>query len=146
MTDFIMIAKTQMGLEEVLYNELKELGARDIKVLNRAVSFIGDKGFMYKANFCLRTAIRLLKPIKSFNVDNEITLYNESKKIKWDNYISLNNTISVSAAINSNNFKHSHYVSLKVKDSIVDYFRDNYKGKRPDVNTKFPDIKINVHI
>ena len=146
MTDFIMIAKTQMGLEEVLYNELKELGARDIKVLNRAVSFIGDKGFMYKANFCLRTAIRVLKPIKSFNVNNEISLYNESKKIKWDNYISLNNTISVSAAINSKNFKHSHYVSLKVKDSIVDYFRDNYKGKRPDVNTKSPDIKINVHI
>ena len=64
----------------------------------------------------------------------------------YNNYISLNNTISVSAAINSNNFKHSHYVSLKVKDSIVDYFRDNYKGKRPDVNTKSPDIKINVHI
>ena len=146
MEDFKMIATTQMGLEEILSTELQALGGKEVTTLNRAVSFVGDLGFMYKANLCLRTAIRILKPIETIEVNSDVELYKKAKRIEWDRFISLNDTIAVSAAVNSSFFNHSHYVALKVKDAIVDYFRDNYKGKRPDVNVKRPDIRVNIHI
>ena len=139
--NFNMIAKTQLGLEEILSDELLKLGAQDVQVLNRAVSFVGDLGFMYKANLNLRTAIRILKPIYKFTARRDIDLYEEAKKLDWSKYISVDNTIAVNAAVYSDFFNHSHYVALKVKDAIVDYFRDLTKGRRPDVNTKNPDVR-----
>ena len=144
--NFTMIAKTQLGLEGVLARELSHLGAQDVKTLNRAVSFVGDLGFMYKANLNLRTAIRILKPIYKFDARRDVDLYDKAKKLDWVKYISIENTISVNAAVNSDFFNHSHYVALKVKDAIVDYFRDLTKGSRPDVDTKNPDVRINIHI
>lgn len=146
MENFQMIAKTQLGLEEVLAEELKQLGAQDVEILNRAVGFVGDLGFMYKANLCLRTAIRILKPIHKLTARRDVQLYEEAKKFEWDQYIDVNNTIAVNAAVNSDFFNHSHYVALKVKDAIADYFRDKTRGKRPSVDTKNPDVRINVHI
>ena len=146
MQNFKMIAKTQLGLEEILAEELRQLGAQEITVLNRAVSFVGDLGFMYKANLCLRTAIRILQPIHQLTARRDVQLYEEVKKFDWDQYIDLNNTIAVNAAVNSDFFNHSHYVALKVKDGIVDYFRDKSRGKRPNVDVKNPDVRINVHI
>ena len=144
--NFNMIAKTQLGLEEILSDELLKLGAQDVQVLNRAVSFVGDVGFMYKANLNLRTAIRILKPIYKFSARKDEDLYLEVKKIDWSKYISVDKTIAVNASVYSDFFNHSHYVALKVKDAIVDYFRDLTKGRRPNVNTKNPDIRINIHI
>lgn len=141
-----MIAKTQLGLEEVLADELKALGAQEVAIHNRAVGFVGDLGFMYKANLNLRTAIRVLKPIHKLTVRRDIELYEKAKLVEWDKYIDVNNTIAVNAAVNSDFFNHSHYVALKVKDAIVDYFRDKTRGKRPNVDTKNPDVRINVHI
>jgi len=146
MQNFKMIAKTQLGLEEVLLEELRQLGAQEVNVLNRAVSFVGDLGFMYKANLCLRTAIRILQPIHQLIARTDVQLYEEAKKFEWDHYIDLNNTIAVNAAVNSDFFNHSHYVALKVKDAIVDYFRNKSRGKRPNVDVKNPDVRINVHI
>ena len=146
MQNFKMIAKTQLGLEEILAEELRQLGAQEITVLNRAVSFVGDLGFMYKANLCLRTAIRILQPIHQLTARRDVQLYEELKKFDWDRYIDLNNTIAVNAAVNSDFFNHSHYVALKVKDAIVDFFRDKSKGSRPNVDVKNPDVRINVHI
>ena len=146
MQNFKMIAKTQLGLEEVLAEELRQLGAQEVTVLNRAVSFVGDLGFMYKANICLRTAIRILQPIHQLTARRDVQLYEEAKKFEWDQYIDVNNTIAVNAAVNSDFFNHSHYVALKVKDAIVDYFRDKSRGKRPNVDVKNPDVRINVHI
>ena len=83
--NFYMLAKTMFGLEEVLAEELKLLGAQNIKIMNRAVSFKGDKGFMYKANLNLRTALRILKPIKHFQAHNEKELYKEIYNIDWPN-------------------------------------------------------------
>lgn len=145
-TNFEMIAKTQLGLESVLAQELRDLGAIDVKELNRAVSFVGDMGFMYKANLNLRTAIRVLKPIYQFVARKEDDLYNQAYNFDWSKFISVDNTIAVNAAIHSDFFNHSHYVALKVKDAIVDYFRDLTKGKRPNVDTKNPDVRINIHI
>ena len=146
MQNFKMIAKTQLGLEEVLLEELRQLGAQELNVLNRAVSFVGDLGFMYKANLCLRTAIRILQPIHQLIARTDVQLYEEAKKFEWDHYIDVNNTIAVNAAVNSDFFNHSHYVALKVKDAIVDYFRNKTRGKRPNVDVKNPDVRINVHI
>ncbi|MDG1190170.1 MAG: THUMP domain-containing protein [Flavobacteriales bacterium] len=141
-----MIAKTQLGLEEVLAEELKQLGAMDVEVLNRAVSFVGDIGFMYKANLNLRTAIRILKPVFNFTARKDVELYEKALELDWQKYISVDNTIAVNAVVHSDFFNHSHYVALKVKDAIVDYFRNLTKGRRPDVDTKNPDIRINIHV
>ncbi len=144
--NFQMTATTLFGLEEVLAKELRDLGAQEVKLGNRSVSFQGDKGFMYKANIALRTAIRVLKPIKRFKVRDEEDLYKKVKQIRWDKYLEVDGSFIINAAIHqtqvSNN---SHYVTLKTKDAIVDYFREKYE-KRPDIDAKYPDLTIHVHI
>ena len=73
--NFEIIAKTLFGMESLLANELTTLGAQKVRIGNRMVSFYGDKGFIYKSNLSLRTAIRILKPILQFNASNEFELY-----------------------------------------------------------------------
>ena len=145
-TDFKMVATTIFGLETLLADELRNLGAQDVEQGIRSVSFKGDTGFMYKANIALRTAIRILKPIKVTKIYDEEDLYDAVKKIKWDEYLSVDGSFSIGAVVNSPNFtNNSHYIALKSKDAIADYFRDKYQ-KRPDVDLDYPDLKIHVHI
>ena len=143
--NFKMVAKTLYGFEELLANELRNLGAMEVKPGVRNVSFVGDKGFMYKANLGLRTAIKILKPIKTFRVTSEQDLYNRIYKINWEKYLSKDGSLAVDATVHSNIFKHSKYIALKTKDAIVDKFRDTV-GERPNIDLRFPDLKINVHI
>ena len=143
--NFTMVAKTLFGFEELLSKELIQLGARDVKSGVRNVSFSGDTGFMYKANLGLRTAIKILKPIKSFRVSNEQDLYDQVYKMDWDQYLKPTGTLAIDATVHSQIFTHSLYIALKTKDAIVDKFR-NTTGVRPDVDLQFPDLKINVHI
>ncbi|MDG1013873.1 MAG: THUMP domain-containing protein [Flavobacteriaceae bacterium] len=143
--NFKMVAKTMYGLEELLAKELTQLGAQAVKIGVRHVSFVGDKGFMYKANLGLRTAIKILKPIANFKVINETELYNKIYSISWENYLKSNGSLAVGATLNGDNFRHSQYVALKTKDAIVDRFRDN-TGERPNVDLRFPDLKIDIHI
>ncbi len=140
-----MVAKTLFGFEELLANELIQLGAQDVSTGVRNVSFVGDKGFMYKANLALRTAIKILKPIHSFKVKNEQDLYDQIYKMDWTPYLKPTGTLAVDATINSTVFKHSLYIAQKTKDAIVDKFR-NTTGERPNVDLRFPDLKVNVHI
>lgn len=143
--NFNMLAKTLFGFEDLLANELTQLGASDVKTGVRSVSFSGDKGFMYKANLGLRTAIKILKPIKTFTVNNEKDLYDNLYKMSWDQYVKPSGTIAVDATIHSELFTNSLYIAQKTKDAIVDKFRDT-TGERPNVDLKFPDLKVNVHI
>lgn len=144
--NFKMTAITMQGLEDVLVTELTNLGAQDVEKGVRSVSFVGDKGFMYKANIALRTAIRILKPIKRFKVYDEEDLYEFLQKINWEEYMSVDSTFAIGSVVNSKNFTtNSHYISLKSKDAIADYFRHKYH-KRPNVDVKHPDVKIHVHI
>jgi len=144
--NFKMVATTIFGLEEVLATELRNLGAQHVEIGIRNVSFSGDKGFMYKANMALRTAIRILKPIKRFKVFDEDDLYKKLQQIDWERIMSVESTFAIGAVVNSKNFTtNSHYISLKSKDAIADYFRHKYH-KRPNVDVKHPDIKIHVHI
>lgn len=143
--NFKMVAKTMFGFEEILEKELLKLGAINIEKGVRNVSFEGDKGFMYKANLCLRTAIKILKPIHSFKVRDEQDLYDKIYKMDWEAYMSHSSTFAIDATVNSEKFNHSLFIALKTKDAIADKFR-NTEGKRPDVDLKYPDLRINIHI
>lgn len=140
-----LIAKTFFGLEEVLAEELKALGAVKIIKHNRAVSFHGDKELMYRANYQLRTALRVLKPLWKFNVRTTKSLYRSIKEYKWEKIFQVNDTFAIDAVVSSNYFKHSKYTALKVKDAIADRFRAKF-DKRPSVDVDNPTIRIHVHI
>jgi putative N6-adenine-specific DNA methylase len=143
--EFEITAKSLKGFEQILANEIKELGGKDINIQNRAVRFKGNKKLLYKANLHLRTALRILVPIWKFKVRNENDLYKNVKNIYWDKYLTTNNTFAIDAIVNSDLFNHSKYISYKTKDAIADFFRDKF-GKRPNVDIENPDLKINVHI
>lgn len=143
--NFKMVAKTLFGMEELLANELRQLGASSIEIGIRNVSFEGDTGFMYKANLCCRTAIKILKPITGFNIFTEDDLYKKIYDIPWENYMDVKGTLAVNATVFSDVFTHSQYIALKTKDAIVDRFRDRV-GERPNVDLDHPTLRINIHI
>jgi putative N6-adenine-specific DNA methylase len=142
---FSMVAKTMTGLEEILANELNNIGATDIELSNRAVTFTGDKELMYKANYWSRTALHILKPIAGFYIRREEDLYKKIYDIQWEDYMNATGTLAVDAVVNASVMTHSHYVSLKTKDAIVDRFRD-YTERRPNVDIENPDIRVNIHL
>jgi len=143
--NFKMVAKTLYGMEALLASELRKLGASNVEPGTRNVAFEGDMGFMYKANLCCRTAIKVLKPITAFNVFTEEDLYKKVYDIPWENYMQCNGSLAVDATVFSEQFTHSQYVALKTKDAIVDRFRDK-EGERPNVDLDHPTLRINVHI
>jgi putative N6-adenine-specific DNA methylase len=143
--NFKMVAKTLFGMEELLAQELRQLGASAIEVGVRNVAFEGDTGFMYKANLCCRTAIKILKPISVFNLFTEEELYQKIYEMPWENYMEVTGTLAVNATVFSEVFTHSQYIALKTKDAIVDRFRDR-EGIRPDVDLDHPTLRINIHI
>lgn len=143
--EFELIAKTFMGLEPVLAKELTQLGANNVQIGRRMVSFTGNKEMMYRANFQLHTAIRILKPIRHFKAMSADDVYEEVKKIDWTEYIELEKTFAVDSVVFSDEFRHSKFVSYKVKDAIVDQFREA-TGKRPNISVANPDIRLNMHI
>lgn len=145
MNEFELIAKTFMGLEPVLAQELTELGADDVQIGRRMVSFKGNKEMMYRANFHLRTAIRVLKPIKHFKADSADEVYENVRKTDWSEYLDNGKTFSVDSVVFSEEFRHSKFVSYKVKDAIVDQFREK-TGQRPNISVTNPDIRLNMHI
>lgn len=145
MEKFEIIATTLFGLEEILASELKELGATDIEILIRAVKFKGDQALLYKCNLHLRTALKVLKPFAQFNIRTDKDLYDEIKKINWEQYLSVEGTLAIEATVSGEYFTHSQFVALKSKDAIVDQFRDKY-NIRPSVDLEDPDLRLNIHI
>jgi len=140
-----LLAKTLHGLEPILANELRQLGATDIEERTRAVAFEGDIHLMYRANLELRTAIRILMPIANFKANNEDQLYDKIKAIDWEKYMSVKDTLAVDAVVASKVFNHSKYVALKTKDAIVDQFREKYR-KRPNVKVYDPTLGVYIYI
>ena len=145
MKEFEMIAKTFQGLEEVLAKELVGIGANNIAIGNRMVSFSGNTGMMYKANFHLRTAIRILKPFLHFKANTADEVYEICKKVNWEEYLSQTSSFAVDAVVNSEDFRHSKFVAYRVKDAIADHFREK-TGKRPNVSVTNPDLTFHIHI
>lgn len=142
---FEMVAKTFKGLEGVLADELRTLGAQDVTEGIRMVAFNGDKELLYKANFCLRTALRVLKPIYKFRSTDADDLYEQVKLFNWEEIMSVDKTFSIDATTFGEEFSHSRFVTYRVKDAIVDYFNERY-NKRPSIRVTNPDIRLDVHI
>jgi len=143
--EFEMIAKTFQGLEEVLAAELVNLGANNVEIQRRAVSFTGDKALMYRANIHLRTASRVLKPVFHCKANDPDELYKALMTLNWTDFMSVNNTFSIEPTVYSEEFKHSKFVAYKVKDAMVDWFREK-TGDRPSVRLDNPDLNLNIHI
>jgi putative N6-adenine-specific DNA methylase len=144
-TSFRMIAQTQFGLEEVLRTELLKLGARDLQRHNRAVSFTGDQGFLYKANLCLRTAIRVLVPIETFGMRSAEEMYFGIGRIPWEEYLGPEDTLAIRCTLNTPYLDHSQYAAQKAKDAIVDRLRERF-GARPSVDREDPTLRIQLHV
>jgi putative N6-adenine-specific DNA methylase len=142
---FELIAKTFQGLEEVLANELINLGADDVHILRRGVGFTGDLEMMYKANLCCRTALRILKPVLKFRANDADEVYAKIKDFNWSKHLDPSRTFAVDAVVFSDTFKHSKFVAYKVKDAIADYFTEK-NDKRPSVRLVNPDLQLNIHI
>lgn len=140
-----MLAKTFKGLEEVLAGELVELGANNVQIERRAVSFTGDKRLLYTANMCLRTASRVLVPIATFRAKDADAVYEHAKQIDWSRYMTLKTGFAIDATVYSDTFRHSQYVTYRVKDAIADYWMER-EQKRPSVKLTAPDLSLNVHI
>ena len=143
--NFKMMAKTFYGMEKLLAEELKQLGATEVSEGNRLVHFTGDKGFMYKANLCLRTALKILKPIFKFRAENESVLYEKLYQYDWNTILSPDQTFAIDSVVHGKVFNHSLYVTQRCKDAIVDRFRKDH-GERPTVDTRHPDIRLHLHI
>lgn len=147
-----MIAKTFKGLEEVLAQELISLGANDVQIGRRAVRFSGDKAMLYRANFCLRSALRVLVPIKTerlklkgVKVKPEDWLYEAAKGVDWSQWMTSETSFSIDATVYSETFRNSRFVTYRIKDAIADYWSEK-EGKRPNVKVTDPDLRINIHI
>ncbi len=145
MNNYKMIAKTLFGFEDILAKELVTLGAQNVQKGVRMVSFEGDKGFMYKANLALRTAIKILKPIHQFRVSSQDSLYTGISQVDWTQYFSVNNTFAIDTVVYSEYFNNTQFVAFKAKDAIIDQFRKVF-GSRPSVDTTSPDIQVHIHI
>ncbi len=144
---FEMVAKTFQGLEEVLAEELRGIGAENVRPGRRMVAFEGDLSIMYKANLCCRTALRILKPFHAFEAHNPDELYDKVKEYDWSEVLTLDKTFSIDVTAYSEEFTHSRYVTYRVKDAIADYFQDRFgRDKRPKVRLQDADAMINVHI
>ncbi|MDL2290153.1 THUMP domain-containing protein [Paludibacteraceae bacterium OttesenSCG-928-F17] len=140
-----MIAKTFLGLEEVLAEELVNLGANNVEIERRAVRFEGDQSLLYKANLHCRTASRILKPISTFKASNPDEVYEKIKEIDWAQYMTVNDTFAIDSTVYSEQFRHSKYVTYRVKDAIVDWFSEKFE-KRPSISITSPKLFINIHI
>ncbi len=143
--EFELIAKTFMGLEPVLAQELTQMGANNVQIGRRMVSFTGNKEMMYRANFQLHTAIRILKPIRHFKARSAEEVYDEIQKVDWAEYIQPGKTFSVDSVVYSDEFRNSRFVTYKVKDAIVDQFRKR-QGDRPNISVSNPDVRLHIHI
>lgn len=143
--NFSMVAKTFQGLEDVLRDELISLGAENVEMGRRMVSFEGDLEMLYKANLCCRTALRILKPIEKFTAYTPDELYDIVREIEWEKYMTPDTTFAIDSTVNSEDFNHSKYVTYRVKDGIADHFSDTV-GRRPSISVANPDIVFNVHI
>ena len=142
---FKMVAKTMVSLEEVLADELREMGAENVTVLNRAVEFEGDMRLLYRANYNCRTTLAILKPFAEFDANDDQELYDQVYKIRWEKILDCDCTFMIDSTTSGEVFTHSYYAALKTKDAIVDRFRRNF-GKRPSIDTEQPDYKFNLHI
>jgi len=144
--NFKLTAKTVYGLEPVLAKEIEAIGGKNIQEGIRAVFYEGDLELIYKSNYFLRTALRVLKEIAVFQFKDVDQFYLRCKEVNWLKHLAINQSFMVSSTVSySKEFSNSMFASLKVKDAIADHFRAK-TGKRPNVDTQSPEIFVNAYI
>src|SRR3712207_5111318 len=144
---FPMIAKTLPGLEPVLEQELIALGAQNVQIGRRMVSYEGDQAMLYKSNLHLRTALKILKPIYEFDAEDIDILYATLLRYDWGQWLEADSTFAVEAVVYSSTFTHSRYCIYRTKDAIVDFFtKGDASAKRPVVKLSNPQYIFHLHI
>lgn len=138
-------AQLAEGLEEIGAHELTELGARDVSPVFRGISFTADKEALYRIHYMTRLCQRLMAPLITFDCHSTKYLYKTALKLPWQELLAVDTTFAISANVAHSKIRHSQYAALCLKDTIVDYFRER-EGKRPNVDTRSPDITFNLHI
>ena len=132
-------------MESLCEQELIELGATETTTAYKGVYFKADLPTIYRINYTSRLLSRVLAPLVTFQCRSTDYLYQKAKKIKWEDFCSLNKTFAISASVSLSRITNSLYASQCLKDAIADYFRNKY-GKRPDVEVVNPDVRFNLHI
>ena len=133
------------GIEPILANELRALGAADITPGRGGVTFYGDRTLLYRANLWLRTAVRVLQPILEAPTPTPEALYEAVGTIDWQQYLTPDHTLAVDSNVRDSRITHSKYAALRVKDAICDQFVARL-GRRPSVNVERPHVALNLHI
>ncbi len=132
-------------IKDIVESELLNFGADDISEGYKGVYFNGTKEVLYRVNYNTALINRVLAPLFSFDCHSEEYLYKTAYKIEWEKLFNLNHTFAVFASVQQSAINHSKFAALKLKDAIVDRFRDR-TGKRPSVDTRDPDVWLNLHI
>jgi putative N6-adenine-specific DNA methylase len=138
-------ATTAKGVEEVLAAELVRLGVSDVAAEGGGVRFTGGLEAAYRANLWLRTASRVLMPLAEFPCETPEDLYQGARTVPWTEYLTPAMTLAVDCNLRDSTLTHSGFVALKTKDAIVDELRERC-GSRPNVDTKDPDLRVNVRL
>ncbi|MFW5955588.1 MAG: THUMP domain-containing class I SAM-dependent RNA methyltransferase [Rhodothermales bacterium] len=133
------------GLEDEGAAELTELGAADVATAYRGCFFTADSAGVYRINYQSRLATRILAPLTSFGCHSTEYLYRSLRDIDWTDFMDVDNTFAVFANVSNSKIRHSKYAALRVKDAVVDSFRDSC-GRRPNVDTRSPHVWFNLHI
>ncbi len=142
---FEVVAKTFVGLENVLADEIRENGGEKIEIHNRAVSFETDLKGLYKFNLVLRTALHLLVPLAKANLNEGKELYDLAYNVEWEAIFKATKTFAVVSFVKSNLYNHTNYPALLVKDAIADRFNNKF-DYRPSVSRFYPDVVVSVHV
>jgi len=140
-----LFATVALGVEELTAAELQRLGASDIQVVRGGVGFSGDRRILYRSLLRLRTASRVLVQLGSFSCTSPQELYDGMRTLPWTELLTPAMTLAVDCTLRDSAITHSHFAALKAKDAIVDLLRDA-TGSRPNIETKTPDLRVNLHI
>ena len=133
------------GLEETGVLELAELGATDITPSYRGIYFNADAAVLFRVNYRTRLITRVLAPLLTFDCHSDKYLYQTARDIEWTDFLTPDSTFAVFATVSGSNINHSKFAALRLKDAIVDQFRDA-TGKRPSIDTRKPDVWLNLRI
>ncbi len=143
--NFQFFAQTANDIQDIAQEELESLGAKKIRPSYRGMYFTADMRTIYRINYKALLINRVLAPLQSFTCNSDKAIYNKGRQIPWEDFLQLSDTFAVFAAVSKSNVTHSQYAALKLKDSIVDRFREK-TGKRPSIDTKSPDLWIHLFL
>lgn len=138
-------AQVAGGTEALAKAEFAELGATEIEAAYRGLHFTADRATLYRLTYQTRLATRLLAPLISFDCHSDKYLYKTLRDLDWTDFLSVDSTFAVAANVAHSRITHSKFAALRVKDAVVDQFRER-TGRRPSIDTRTPDLWLNLYL